>query len=245
MNTSSSSVCSLEEYINAAPDPQLSASESKLLVTLLSEEDQYQYNQLLNIVLPDDIQHLLHQISLLLHLSSSAIWMATILLKKLLIEEHSLDLLIILACVTLSSKYQDSSSQPIDYELLAHCCQIENIQHIHDAETDLLELFSYDITALTPDHFFTYLSNLDNDCKHLVGQVQSLLSQIISLPYETSKFIHTYPCSIVVLSLICMNTTHTFAIEHIKSFLAHKKDSSYYLNQLLHCTAQFHTVLSS
>jgi hypothetical protein len=57
--------------------------------------------------------------------------MATILLKKLTIQQHSFDLLTILACVTLSYKYQDSSSQSIDYQQLAQYCHIDNIQHIH------------------------------------------------------------------------------------------------------------------
>ncbi len=57
--------------------------------------------------------------------------MATILLKKLTIQQPSLDFFAILACVTLSSKYQDSSSQSINYELLAQYFHIDNIQHIH------------------------------------------------------------------------------------------------------------------
>ena len=57
--------------------------------------------------------------------------MATILLKKLIIQGYSLDLLTIVSCVTLSCKYQDSSSQSIDYKLIAECCDISNIQHIH------------------------------------------------------------------------------------------------------------------
>lgn len=150
MNTSPSFLPH-EEYIRAAPDPQLSSSQSNLLTNLLKQEDQYQYYQLLNTTIPIDIQHLLNQVGSclvsliifiitsffffqlcsLLHLSSSATWMATVLLKKLLIQQHSLDLLTILACVTLSSKYQDSLSQSIDYELLAECYDIDNIQHIH------------------------------------------------------------------------------------------------------------------
>ena len=58
-------------------------------------------------------------------------WMTIVLLKKLIIQQHSIDILTIIACATLSSKYQDSSSQTIDYELIVHCCQIENIQLIH------------------------------------------------------------------------------------------------------------------
>jgi hypothetical protein len=57
--------------------------------------------------------------------------MAIVLLKKLIIQHHSLDLLTIVACVTLSSKYQDSLTQPINYELLTHYCHIDNIQLIH------------------------------------------------------------------------------------------------------------------
>jgi hypothetical protein len=59
MNTSPS-VLADEEYIRAAPDSQLSSSN--LLSNLLKEEDQYHYNQLLNIQVPHHIQHTLHQV---------------------------------------------------------------------------------------------------------------------------------------------------------------------------------------
>jgi len=59
MNTSPS-VLADEEYIRAAPDSQLSSSN--LLFNLLKEEDQYHYNQLLNIQVPHHIQHTLHQV---------------------------------------------------------------------------------------------------------------------------------------------------------------------------------------
>jgi hypothetical protein len=58
-------------------------------------------------------------------------WTAIALLKKLTIEQHSIDILTIIACITLSSKYQDSSSQFMDYEFIANYCRIENIQLIH------------------------------------------------------------------------------------------------------------------
>ena len=51
-----------DEYIRAAPDTQLSSSQTLLLTTLLSEEDQYDYNQLLKTSLPDDILHTLYQV---------------------------------------------------------------------------------------------------------------------------------------------------------------------------------------
>lgn len=53
-----------DEFIQAAPDSQLSSSQSNLLSTLLKEEDQYEYNQLLNIQLPNNIQQILHQVRL-------------------------------------------------------------------------------------------------------------------------------------------------------------------------------------
>jgi len=58
-------------------------------------------------------------------------WTAIALLKTLTIQKHSIDILTIIACITLSSKYQDSSSQSIDYEFIADCCRIQNIQLIH------------------------------------------------------------------------------------------------------------------
>jgi hypothetical protein len=57
--------------------------------------------------------------------------MATVLLKKLIVLQHSFDLLTVVAAITLSSKYQHSSSHIIDYQLLAQYCHIDNIQQIH------------------------------------------------------------------------------------------------------------------
>ncbi len=54
-----------EEYIRAAPDAHLSSSETHLLATLLSEEDQNDYNQLLKTTLSDNILHTLHQVTFL------------------------------------------------------------------------------------------------------------------------------------------------------------------------------------
>jgi len=64
-----------DDYIQAAPDSQLSSSQSNLLSTLLKEEDQYEYNQLLNIQLSNNIQQILHQVRFFLikHLSFSSI----------------------------------------------------------------------------------------------------------------------------------------------------------------------------
>ncbi len=149
MNTTSFNLIA-DEYIRAASDTQLSSSETHLLATLISEEDQHDYNQLLETTLSQDILQILHQViflttfktllftfliffqlTSLLHPSSSAIWTTIVLLKKLIIQQYSIDLLTIIACITLSSKYQDSSSQSIDYEFIAHCCHIQNIQLIH------------------------------------------------------------------------------------------------------------------
>jgi predicted PurR-regulated permease PerM len=63
MNPDSILLIPTDEYIRAAPDPQLSSSQSNILHTLLREEDQCDYNQLLNIQLPNDIQHILYQVT--------------------------------------------------------------------------------------------------------------------------------------------------------------------------------------
>jgi hypothetical protein len=54
-----------DEYIRAAPDTHLSSSETHLLSTLLSQEDQHDYNQIIDIQLSHDIYHILHQVRLL------------------------------------------------------------------------------------------------------------------------------------------------------------------------------------
>lgn len=56
-----------DEYIRAASNSQLSSPQSQLLATLLAEEDQHDYNQLLKITLPQDILHILHQVTFHLH----------------------------------------------------------------------------------------------------------------------------------------------------------------------------------
>ncbi len=50
------------EYIPAATDCQLSSSKTRLLSTLLSEEDQLHYNQLLRIQLSFPILQILNQV---------------------------------------------------------------------------------------------------------------------------------------------------------------------------------------
>lgn len=57
--------------------------------------------------------------------------MSHILIKKLISQQYSIDLLTLIACVTLSSKYQDSTSENIDYELILQFYPIQNIQQIH------------------------------------------------------------------------------------------------------------------
>jgi hypothetical protein len=61
MNTTSFNLIA-DEYIRAASDTQLSSSETHLLATLISEEDQHDYNQLLETTLSQDILQILHQV---------------------------------------------------------------------------------------------------------------------------------------------------------------------------------------
>jgi hypothetical protein len=57
--------------------------------------------------------------------------MTILLLKKLTIHRDSIDLLTLVASITLSAKYQHSQPQIIDYDLIAQSCHIQNIQLIH------------------------------------------------------------------------------------------------------------------
>jgi hypothetical protein len=59
MNTSQFALLH-DDDIQAAPDTQLSSPQSNLLITLLKEEDQHDYNQLLKTHLSNDIQHILY-----------------------------------------------------------------------------------------------------------------------------------------------------------------------------------------
>ena len=65
MATHTISLTSYDEYIRAAPDIHLSSSQTHLLSTLLSQEDQHDYNQIIHIQLSDDILHIVHQVTLL------------------------------------------------------------------------------------------------------------------------------------------------------------------------------------
>jgi hypothetical protein len=62
MNLNSPLLIFNEAYVRAAPDPQLSLPQSNLLTNLLKEEDQYQYNELINTSISIDIQPLLNQV---------------------------------------------------------------------------------------------------------------------------------------------------------------------------------------
>lgn len=53
-------------YVSAASDPKLSSSDNQLLTTLLSEEDQLDYNQLLNIQLSSQILQVITHVRKLL-----------------------------------------------------------------------------------------------------------------------------------------------------------------------------------
>ncbi|CAF1908268.1 unnamed protein product [Rotaria magnacalcarata] len=228
-----------DEYIRAASDPQLSSPDSHLLTTLLSEEDQHEYNQLLHVQLTSDVLNIVNQLTSLFHISSSAVWMSMVLLKKLPVESNSFNLLAIIACVTLSCKYQDSPSQVIDYELIAQCYSIEDVRLIQNAEIELLEYFEYDICVATPDHFFSYLINLTADdvkSKHAIEQARSVFFMNF-LSNERADLFYNYPSSIVTLSFIYnIASNKTFIMEQMKSFLVHKKDPSHYFKQLLLCT---------
>ena len=113
--------------------------------------------------------------------------------------------------------------------------------------------FSYDICITTPDHFFSYLSNLNNNdqnLKQIIEQARSSFSHEIFGKYlkeiHSNLFIifylgvlSNYPSSIVTLSLLYNITSNTFIIEQIKSFLLHKKDPSYYLVSQYICRFHF------
>ncbi|UJR20796.1 hypothetical protein I4U23_023909 [Adineta vaga] len=222
----------------AMHDEHNRTTSDTLLFTLLSQEDQHHYSQINNIQLPHHILHILHQLTSLLH-SSSTLWMSITLLKKLILQQHSIDLIIVIASFTLAHKYQQSHI--IDYQLIAQSSHIDDIQLIHDAEVAILDALSYDISVSTPDDFFSYLSNLannDEEGKDIIEQARCSLSST-SLSHQTFDLLHNYPSSIVVLSLISHHfTSNSFINEQIKSFVLHKKDASNYLKQLIHCTTQ-------
>ena len=115
----------------------------------------------------------------------------------------------------------------------------------------ILDLLCYDICVTTPDHFFSYLSNLADNHTHTLTQIihqarSSLSHQTLGKSFEERKILHFYiiilvlclellshyPSSIATLSLLLLlngNSSNTFVIEQIKSFALLKKDPSHYL----------------
>ena len=112
----------------------------------------------------------------------------------------------------------------------------------------ILDALSYDICVTTPDHFFSYLSNLTVDdhaiLTQMIDQARSALSHD-TLGNEHTCFLFgrmmlvlylellsNYSSSVVTLSvLLVVSPVSSYGLisEMIKSFVVHKKDQSEYL----------------
>jgi hypothetical protein len=95
---------------------------------------------------------------------------------------------------------------------------------------DLLDRLSFDVCVTTPDHFFSLLSSRaqdDADAREIIARARSALSGD-SLSSAMSALLHSYPSSIVALSLIYSISPNAFVIDQIKSFVRHKKDATPY-----------------
>jgi hypothetical protein len=141
-----------------------------------------------------------------------------LLLKKLTIQRDSIDLLTLIASMTLSAKYQHSQPQIIDYDLIAQSCQIENIQLIH------VSLSSFFILLFIYSFYYRMLNLIFSMFSPIIFLWQHFLFVHIHLIIVFySDLLHNYPSSIVTPSLICNITSNTFICQQIKSFLLHKK----------------------
>jgi hypothetical protein len=95
---------------------------------------------------------------------------------------------------------------------------------------DVLDRLSFDVCVSTPDHFFSLLSTRaqdDVDAREIINRARSALSGD-SLSPSLSTQLHSYPSSIVALSLTYTMSPSTFVIDQIKSFVRHKKDATPY-----------------
>ena len=135
----------------------ISPAEPHLLATLLSQEDQLHFHQINNIQLPHHVLYILHQLTFTLTPSTSSssspsatLWTAITLLKKLYIlsqQQHSIDLITIVASFTLAHKYHHSQTHILDYHLVAHTFNIHDIQLIHVSPSPSLSiLISYSVS---------------------------------------------------------------------------------------------------
>jgi hypothetical protein len=86
------------------------------------------------------------QVGILLDLSAATRWTAAVLLKRLIVEqvECSVSLVTIVASATLAAKYEDASTSPVDYVLLAQHFQLEHAQLIHVSRSSLVARCSAD-----------------------------------------------------------------------------------------------------
>lgn len=116
----------------------------------------------------------------------------------------------------------------------------------------ILDALDYDVCVGTPDHFFSYLSNVTTvddqvTLRQMIDQARSALSHHTLGNKHIPLFIHrtnhlsffrfvellsSYPSSIVSLSVLLMISpvsSYDMMSELIKSFVVHKKDQSHYL----------------
>lgn len=121
---------------------------------------------------------------------------------------------------------------------------------------DVLDMLSYDVSVITPDHYFSYLSNLthvDASTKQIIEQARSSLLRVrissssherlgkssttISRCRALTKvlvlileLLSHYPSSIVTLALMyAVDGSNKFIMDQMKVFLQHKhKDASHY-----------------
>jgi len=94
--------------------------------------------------------------------------MTILLLKKLTIQRDSIDLLTLVASITLSAKYQHSQPQIIDYDLIAQSCQIENIQLIHVSLSFFILHFIYSFYYRMLNLIFSMFSPMIFVWQHLI-----------------------------------------------------------------------------
>ena len=105
---------------------------------------------------------------------------------------------------------------------------------------DVLDRLSFDVCVTTPDHFFSLLSSRvqdDTDTREIIARARSALSGDCLSP-ELSALLHSYPSSIVALSLTYSMSPSSFIIDQIKSFVRHKKDATpYFVSRPLYHTS--------
>ncbi|CAF1034831.1 unnamed protein product [Didymodactylos carnosus] len=226
-----------DEYVHANRDAKL-CSDTDILQTMLAEEDELCYHDVLTSELPSITYQTMSQINALLNCSVSVCWMSNVVMKRYCLMKTlgEPDISLICACVTLCGKYQDSTEPK--YEHLAMHCQT-TVEQIHICEIHLLETLSWDLCVYTPSDYLSVLYNSlladEDEVWCTMKNLLNVANNILLFLYQTEiSLLSTYPNSILALSLLLIlslssrDNEKVVVLKQMQMFLKHKKSPQQY-----------------